>query len=135
MSNPQNGTKLSFSLLHNPEMKCRRCQAQNATDSSFCEECGARLTLSCPACGAPVVEGKKFCRSCGATLSPSASFVSERFASLEHYTPKHLAERILSSRSALEGARKQVTVLFAALCQTSGIGVVHVSRIPAAVSR
>jgi class 3 adenylate cyclase/tetratricopeptide (TPR) repeat protein len=29
------------------------------------------------------------------------------------YTPKHLAERILTSRSALEGERKQVTVLFA----------------------
>ena len=31
------------------------------------------------------------------------------------YTPKHLAERILTSKSALEGERKQVTVLFADL--------------------
>jgi len=29
------------------------------------------------------------------------------------YTPQHLAEKILNSRSALEGERKQVTVLFA----------------------
>ncbi len=29
------------------------------------------------------------------------------------YTPRHLAEKILQSRSALEGERKQVTVLFA----------------------
>lgn len=29
------------------------------------------------------------------------------------YTPKHLADRILRSRSVLEGERKQVTVLFA----------------------
>jgi class 3 adenylate cyclase len=29
------------------------------------------------------------------------------------YTPKHLAEKILTSRSALEGEQKQVTVLFA----------------------
>jgi class 3 adenylate cyclase len=29
------------------------------------------------------------------------------------YTPRHLAEKILTSRSALEGERKQVTVLFA----------------------
>jgi len=28
------------------------------------------------------------------------------------YTPKHLAQKILTSRSALEGERKQVTVLF-----------------------
>src|SRR5262249_39806970 len=31
------------------------------------------------------------------------------------YTPRHLAEKILTSRSALEGERKQVTVLFADL--------------------
>ena len=31
------------------------------------------------------------------------------------YTPAHLAEKILLSRSALEGERKQVTVLFADL--------------------
>jgi len=38
-----------------------------------------------------------------------------RFSSPESYTPKHLAERILTSKSALEGERKQVTVLFADL--------------------
>jgi class 3 adenylate cyclase/tetratricopeptide (TPR) repeat protein len=38
-----------------------------------------------------------------------------RFASPQSYTPKHLAERILTSRSALEGERKQVTILFADL--------------------
>jgi len=32
-----------------------------------------------------------------------------RFASPESYTPKHLAEKILTSKSALEGERKQVT--------------------------
>src|SRR5205814_3648465 len=31
------------------------------------------------------------------------------------YTPQHLAERIIRSRGALEGERKQVTVLFADL--------------------
>jgi class 3 adenylate cyclase len=38
-----------------------------------------------------------------------------RFGAPESYTPKHLAERILTSKSALEGERKQVTVLFADL--------------------
>jgi len=33
----------------------------------------------------------------------------------DSYTPKHLAERILTSKAALEGERKQVTVLFADL--------------------
>src|SRR5512132_2413501 len=31
------------------------------------------------------------------------------------YTPSHLAEKILTSKTALEGERKQVTVLFADL--------------------
>jgi class 3 adenylate cyclase len=38
-----------------------------------------------------------------------------RFGPPESYTPKHLVEKILSSKSALEGERKQVTVLFADL--------------------
>jgi adenylate cyclase len=40
--------------------------------------------------------------------------VAQRLArSLSRYTPRHLADKILTSRSALEGERKQVTVLFA----------------------
>ncbi len=38
-----------------------------------------------------------------------------QFASPARYTPKHLAEKILTSKAALEGERKQVTVLFADL--------------------
>jgi class 3 adenylate cyclase len=33
----------------------------------------------------------------------------------QSYTPQHLAEKILTSKAALEGERKQVTVLFADL--------------------
>jgi predicted ATPase/class 3 adenylate cyclase len=60
----------------------------------------------------PVTPGKKFCRSCGGALTTEAS---GRFTGPESYTPGHLAERILISRAALEGERKQVTVLFADL--------------------
>ena len=90
-------------------MKCPRCQAQNDAGARFCEDCGARLEAVCPSCGTAVTPGKKFCRSCGAALTAEPT----RFASPESYTPKHLAEKILTSRSALEGERKQVTVLFA----------------------
>jgi class 3 adenylate cyclase/tetratricopeptide (TPR) repeat protein len=41
--------------------------------------------------------------------------MTTRFTSPETYTPKHLAERILNSKAALEGERKQVTILFADL--------------------
>ena len=93
-------------------MKCPRCQAENDDGARFCENCGARLEATCPSCGTPVTPGRKFCRSCGAalTIEPAG-----RFASPGVYTPKHLAEKILTSKTALEGERKQVTVLFADL--------------------
>jgi class 3 adenylate cyclase/tetratricopeptide (TPR) repeat protein len=93
-------------------MTCSQCQAQNPDDARFCEECGARLALACPQCGAEISPGKKFCRACGTALSGR---VPDRPLSPASYTPEHLAEKILTSKSALEGERKQVTVLFADL--------------------
>jgi class 3 adenylate cyclase len=93
-------------------MRCPRCQAENDAGARFCEDCGARLEATCPSCGAPVTPGKRFCRSCGSAL---ASEPTARFASVQSYTPRHLAEKILTSKAALEGERKQVTVLFADL--------------------
>ena len=93
-------------------MTCAQCQAQNPEDARFCEECGARLMLACPQCGAEISPGKKFCRACGTALSGR---VPDRPLSPASYTPKHLAEKILTSKAALEGERKQVTVLFADL--------------------
>src|SRR5262249_34962688 len=92
-------------------MTCPRCHAENTADARFCEDCGARLDAACPSCGAPITPGKKFCRSCGTALTTDPG----RFASPDSYTPKHLAEKILTSKAALEGERKQVTVLFADL--------------------
>jgi len=91
-------------------MKCPRCQADNAVDARFCEDCGARLTLACPQCGDEVSPGKRFCRSCGTALPEGSAAAGPVPAS---YTPRHLAEKILTSKAALEGERKQVTVLFA----------------------
>jgi class 3 adenylate cyclase/tetratricopeptide (TPR) repeat protein len=100
-------------------MKCARCQAQNREGVKFCEECGAPLAVTCQSCGAELAPGKKFCGSCGApTAAPAAAPAAaperaDRFASPESYTPKHLAEKILTSKSAMEGERKSVTVMFA----------------------
>src|SRR5256884_4672793 len=93
-------------------MKCPRCQVENDAAARFCEDCGARFEAACPSCGTPVTPGKKFCRSCGAALTAEPA---GRFASPDSYTPKHLAERILTSKAALDGERKQITVLFADL--------------------
>src|SRR6185436_2355546 len=71
-------------------MECRRCQSENQTGAKFCGQCGSRL-------------------------SAAAGEGASRFVAPERYTPKHLTERILTAKRALEGERKQVTVLFADL--------------------
>ena len=90
-------------------MQCPQCQTEIREGVRFCEDCGARIALSCSTCGAEILPGKKFCGSCG---TPVDGQTEEQFASPETYTPKYLAERILTSKAALEGERKQVTVLF-----------------------
>jgi len=98
-------------------MQCPRCQAENREGARFCRECGATFGAVCSSCGAKVEAGSKFCDGCGAplTATPVPGLGPSRFASPESYTPKHLAEKILTSKAALEGERKQVTVLFADL--------------------
>src|SRR6266545_451416 len=98
-------------------MTCPRCQAENREGARFCRECGATFGAACPSCGANVAAGSRFCDGCGAVLAVASApgAAPSRFASPESYTPKHLAEKILISKSALEGERKQVTVLFADL--------------------
>ena len=92
-------------------MKCPRCQHENRTAAKFCEECAAPLARTCPNCGSQVSATAKFCSECARLLVPPAS--DPRFASPKSYTPRHLADRILTVRAAIEGERKQITVLFA----------------------
>jgi class 3 adenylate cyclase/tetratricopeptide (TPR) repeat protein len=93
-------------------MRCGRCQFGNRNGVRFCEECGAKLEQACPGCGHAVPPDRKFCGNCGQALTTSPTS-APKFGSPQTYTPKHLAEKILTSKSALEGERKQVTVLFA----------------------
>jgi hypothetical protein len=94
-------------------MRCPQCGHENAAEMKFCGECGTRLAVLCGECGARNGPTQKFCGECGARLGLGAS--SRRLPSPDAYTPKHLAEKIFTSKTALEGERKQVTVLFADL--------------------
>lgn len=83
--------------------------------------------MNCRACGATNGEGANFCSSCGAALAAAdvGSHVALAGSSANlreygrprpaSYTPQHLHDEVLTSRFALEGERKQVTVLFADL--------------------
>ena len=95
-------------------MNCPSCGHENPEDAGFCGECGGPLLASeveCPSCGRTNTPGQRFCHGCGAGLAERAPAEPERDP--RSYTPKHLADKILQSKSALEGERKQVTVLFA----------------------
>ncbi len=73
-------------------MTCPECQHDNRATARFCENCGTPL---------------------GGGRAAAPSPVAARFGPPERYIPSHLAEKILTSKTALEGERKQVTVLFA----------------------
>src|SRR5213083_2804119 len=64
--------------------------------------------VSCQSCGHENPAGARFCNDCGAHLAAPTITPEPR-----SYTPRHLVEKILASRSALRGERKLVTVLFA----------------------
>jgi class 3 adenylate cyclase/tetratricopeptide (TPR) repeat protein len=97
-------------------MTCPRCQHENRAGAKFCEECAAPLARACANCGTQLSPTAKFCPECAHPAGQAAvAAASQRFGAPEAYTPKHLAEKILTSKAAFEGERKQVTVLFADL--------------------
>jgi class 3 adenylate cyclase/tetratricopeptide (TPR) repeat protein len=104
-------------------MQCPQCRHTNPSGTKFCGECGTRLQAVCAACQASNPPTNKFCSDCGQRLSeaaaapaptsaPATTPTSVRFGSPAAYTPKHLAEKILTSKGAIEGERKIVTVMF-----------------------
>jgi class 3 adenylate cyclase/tetratricopeptide (TPR) repeat protein len=98
-------------------MQCPQCQHDNPPGARFCNSCGRKLEATCPQCGQVNPPGSRYCNGCGQQLAAAAPapVAPPPTASPRSYTPQHLAERIISSRGALEGERKQVTVLFADL--------------------
>ena len=85
-------------------MQCPRCQHANSPVAKFCEECATPLTRMCAQCGSRVSPTAKFCPECTYPVSGAAGG-QPRFAAPGSSTPKHLAEKILMSKSALEGCR------------------------------
>jgi len=92
-------------------MRCPRCRHETRERARFCGACGAPLESSvpCPRCAALNPRGQKFCDICGEPLSSVGGPARDARA----YTPRYLVDKILTTRSAIEGERKQVSVLFA----------------------
>jgi class 3 adenylate cyclase/tetratricopeptide (TPR) repeat protein len=90
-------------------VECSSCGHKNREGARFCAQCATPLTgIACPRCGAPVESGDKFCDACGHDVAAPGD------ATVPHDGPAiQVAEAVPASRSALEGERKEVTVLFA----------------------
>jgi class 3 adenylate cyclase len=97
-------------------MTCPACGQDLRPGARFCDGCGAVVEARCPACGKNQRSQARFCDACGTPLGaagPAATAgapIAARAPS--SYTPRHLAERILTEGRALRGERKEVTVLF-----------------------
>ncbi|MEE8557673.1 MAG: adenylate/guanylate cyclase domain-containing protein [Myxococcota bacterium] len=89
-------------------MSCTHCDRENRPDSRFCLGCGRPLASACSGCGRELPQEAAFCDGCGQAVGAAPTDRDPR-----SYTPKHLIDRILGAKGALEGERKQVTVLFA----------------------
>src|SRR3989454_3076575 len=94
-------------------VQCPRCRHANPAGVKFCGECGAPLTGAAPPHPAVALPASVP----AAPQTPAASQVlttlESKYATPQTYTPKHLAEKILTTKSAIEGERKGVTVMFA----------------------
>jgi class 3 adenylate cyclase/tetratricopeptide (TPR) repeat protein len=104
-------------------VRCPGCGHENREGAKFCGACAISLAGDpvCSSCGATNPVGQKFCDECGAALAsprrgpngPTPNHLAASDVRPRSSTPKHLADKILRAKPALEGERKQVTVLFA----------------------
>jgi len=94
-------------------MKCPKCQFDNLEGAKFCNECGNKLELACPECGKLNPPGSKFRNECCHDLREPKEAPPVDYDQSQSYTPKHLPDKILTTRSSVEGERKLVTTLVA----------------------
>jgi class 3 adenylate cyclase len=94
-------------------MHCPSCGFENPDGMKFCGQCASPLGRRCPQCGFDNPSGFAFCGQCATPLTEQPPAPQPQAP--RRYTPSYLAEKILTSKTALEGERKQVTVLFADL--------------------
>jgi len=102
-------------------MKCPKCQFENPEGAKFCVECGGKIEIICRKCGFSNSPRFKFCAECGHAVKEPTGAPLIDYTEPHSYTPKFLAEKILTTRSSIEGERKLVTVLFADVANYTSI--------------
>jgi class 3 adenylate cyclase/tetratricopeptide (TPR) repeat protein len=107
--------------MEGAKMQCPKCQFENREEAMFCSECGYKFEITCPKCESKIRSGSKFCDECGEKIAELLETPSLDYTHPQSYTPKFLADKILKSRSSIEGERKLVTVLFADVANSTAI--------------
>ena len=102
-------------------MKCTKCQFETPEGMHFCGKCGAKLETICPQCNSSNPPDFRFCGKCGHDLREPIEALPIDYSEPQTYTPKFLADKILTTRSSIEGERKLVTVLFADVANFTSI--------------
>jgi double zinc ribbon protein len=80
---------------------CVQCRHENRPAAKFCENCGAALPPVCGGCGTTLRPGARFCDACGQAVGMVVAAGPAAPPAPAGYTPKHLADKILTSRSAI----------------------------------
>ncbi len=93
-------------------MRCSSCGFENPAGMKFCGQCATPLTAACPQCGFENPQGFAFCGQCATPIT--AVTLAGRPIAPDVYTCSPGRENP-HRQTALEGERKQVTVLFADL--------------------
>jgi class 3 adenylate cyclase len=102
-------------------MRCPKCQFENPNTQNFCGQCGSKLEVVCSKCGCNNPPQYKFCGECGDSLEEPKEAPALDYSVPQSYTPKFLADKILTTRASLEGERKLVSVLFADVANYTSI--------------
>ena len=102
-------------------MQCPKCQFDNRKNAKFCKACGSTLNLKCPSCGYAYESGSLFCDECGYGIGKLKAALPTDYSQPKSYTPKFIADKILSIRNTIEGERSVVTVLFADVANYTAI--------------
>jgi class 3 adenylate cyclase len=104
-------------------MKCPNCKYDTFEGAKFCGNCGTKLEIKCQSCGKENPLNHKFCCECGHKFNDVVKEAKPlQLDKPQSYIPKHLADKILATRSSIEGERKLITVLFADVKGSTSIG-------------
>jgi class 3 adenylate cyclase/tetratricopeptide (TPR) repeat protein len=99
-------------------MKCPKCEFDNPEGMQFCGKCGTQMKGTCPKCDFANPPDFEYCGKCGHSLTEAPAI---DYSEPQSYTPRFLADKILTSKGAIEGERKLVTVLFADVANYTSI--------------